>query len=90
MYPDIFFITEKTNLLLKATGWEMLTISMKFDPVCLVATIQARLNGEVIGTTQIKEYLFSCESDKQKKLVAKLHEFAVVSYDHYINAKRLD
>lgn len=82
MIEDIFFIIDKTNALLRATGWEMLTISAMVDPVNLIIKITARLNGEVIGTTQLPDRLFADDYiNNQKKLVVKLHEFAIISYD---------
>lgn len=88
---DIFFIVDKTNLLLKLTGWEILTVSIQYDPVNLKNKIKVHLNGEVIGATQIPDYLISNDSiNNQKKLAQRLHEFAVLTYDHYMNAKHLE
>lgn len=88
---DIFFLTDKTNLLLKVTGWEMLTISIQYDPVNLKNKIRVHLNDEVIGATQLPDSLLSDDSiNNQKKIATKLHEFAVLSYDHYMNAKHLE
>ena len=88
---DIFFITDKTNLLLKLTGWEMLTISTQYDPVNLKITIRAHLKDKIISTTQLPERLLSDDSiNNQKKIATKLHEFAVLSYDHYMHAKPLE
>lgn len=88
---DIFFLVDKTNLLLKVTGWEILTISMQYDPVNMEIKIRVHLNGEIIGTTQMPESLLSDDSvNSQKKIATRLHEFAVLSYNHYMNAKHLE
>lgn len=88
---DIFFLVDKTNLLLKLTGWEILSISIQYDPVRLENKIRVHLNGEIINATQIPDHLLSNDSiNNQKKLATRLHEFAVLSYDHYMNAKHLE
>lgn len=88
---DIFFITDKTNLLLKLTGWEILTVSAQYDLVNLQNKIRVHLNGEVIGATHIPDRLLSNDTiNDQKKLATRLHEFAVLSYNHYMNTKHLE
>lgn len=83
---DIFFITDKTNALLKATGWDMLTISIQLDMLNMDVKIRAHLNNEVIGNTQLPYRLLSNDTlDEQKKIVVKLHEFAINSYDAIIH-----
>lgn len=91
MFESIFFIIDKTNALLKATGWETLTVSAQVNPVEMVVKIMARLSGEAIGTTQLPDRLFTDDSViEQNKMVVRLHNFAVESYDHYTNAKYLE
>ena len=75
---DIFFITDKTNALLKATGWDMLTISIQLDMLNMDVKIRAHLNNEVIGNTQLPYRLLSNDTlDEQKKIVVKFYLYSL-------------
>lgn len=86
-YMDIFFIVDKTNALLKATGWDTLTISMLHDALNMYITVKVHLNNDIIGETKLPDNVLTDDLYKQNKLVGKLHEFAVISYDTHINRR---
>ena len=81
---DIFFIVDKTNSLLKATGWDMHTISAQVNMLDMMIKIRANLNGETIDTAHLPyNDLTNDTLDNQKILVGKLHRFAVYAYTHH-------
>lgn len=83
---DIFFVVDKTNALLKATGWKELFISVHIDACNDTVKIRAHLNNEVIGTTHLPyNYLLNYPLENQNILVNKLHQFVVLSYDTFIH-----
>lgn len=84
---DIFFIVDKTNALLKATGWDMLTISIIHDALNMYITVRVHYYSNIIGETKLSDNLLSDDLYTQHKLVTNLHSFAVMAYDTHITRR---
>lgn len=81
---DIFFIIHKTNALLKATGWAELYLSVNLNMRDMIIKITAHLNDEVINTTSLPyNIIYDTTLTTHNKLIGRLHEFAIMSYDIY-------
>lgn len=84
---DIFFIADKTNALLKATGWDTLTISIIHDALNMYIRVRVHYYNEIIGETKLSDDVLSDDLYKQNKLVTDLHTFAVMTYDTHITRR---
>lgn len=81
---DMFFIVDKTNALLKATGWDNLYLSVNINMRDMIIKISAHLNNDVIDTTFLPyNIIYDTTLTAHNNLVSKLHHFAVISYDRY-------
>lgn len=81
---DIFFIVHKTNALLKATGWDNLYVSVNLNMIDMIIKINAHLNNKVINSAFLPyNILYDTTLTAHNKLIVRLHEFAISSYDNY-------
>ncbi len=81
---DIFFVIHKTNALLKATGWDNLYLSVNVNVRDMIIKITAHLNNKAINTASLPyNTIYDTTLTAQNKLIGRLHEFAIMSYDIY-------
>jgi hypothetical protein len=81
---DMFFLIDKSNALLKATGWADLHLSVNINMRDMIIKITAHLNNKPINTASLPyNTLYDTTLTAHNKLIGRLHEFAINSYDIY-------